>query len=76
MVYVADEHDHGRRIKVDARRGVLGCARVCFPRAMSLYLCRCVCVCERARARGETTTARKDLARALSCVMHVVAESD
>lgn len=76
MVYVADEHDHGRRVKVDARRGVLGCARVCFPRAMSLYLCRCVCVCERARARGETTTARKDLARALSCVMHVVAESD
>lgn len=47
------EHDHGRRIKVDARRGVLGCARVCFPRAMSLYLRRCVCVCASARAPEE-----------------------
>lgn len=35
-----------------------------------------VCTCARARERVETKTARKDLAQALSCVMHVVAESD
>lgn len=53
-------------------------ARVCGAREDERERERRLCVraCARARERVETNTARKDLAQALSCVMHVVAESD